>query len=69
MFEGFLGSIFLFILILAIVLPIIMLVETFKMFNNIKDIKENLINQNEEIINNQDAIIKLLIEFKNKKTN
>jgi len=49
------------------ILPIILLVETFKLFNNIKTIKENLINLNEEIINNQDAIINLLIEFKNKK--
>jgi len=49
------------------ILPIILLVETFKLFNNIKTIKENLIKLNEEIINNQDAIINLLIEFKNKK--
>ena len=69
MLGGVLGYLILFLFILAIVIPIIMLVETFKMFNNIKDIKENLINQNEEIVNNQDAIITLLIEFKNKKTN
>jgi len=49
------------------ILPIILLVETFKLFNTLTTIKENLINLNEEIINNQDAIINLLIEFKNKK--
>ena len=53
---------------LGIAIPIALLIETFVMFNNIKDIKQNLINQNDEIINNQDAIIKLLIEYKNKKT-
>lgn len=65
MMVGYLISI---LIVIVAILPIILLIETFKMFNNIKNIKETLINQNEEIINNQDVIIKLLIEFKNKKT-
>lgn len=64
MFEGFLGSLFLFVLILAVIIPIIILVETFKMFNNIKDIKDLLIEQNEK----SEALLKLGIMIKNKKT-
>lgn len=63
MFEGFLGSLIIFLIILSIVLPIIILVETFKMFNNIKDIKELLIEQN----NKTEALLKLGIMIKNEK--
>ena len=59
------------ICVISILIPTIILivkiyfyVNFFKIAKNIKELNQ----KNEEIINNQDAIIKLLIEYKNKKT-